>query len=128
MAATAGMRLLVLLSLSAAAVWGRPSPSADMPSALHATTLLPDRLVAGYLSWGECDDKAIRAAQDGVNVLIWCANFSADAHQRRASCSAHAVTASAHLCYLPQVCHQPGDGPTDGRCLHHGRAGPGVRG
>lgn len=32
---------------------------------------LPKKLVVGYGSWGECDEKVIDAVKQGVNVLIW---------------------------------------------------------
>ncbi|KAG8464201.1 hypothetical protein KFE25_003264 [Diacronema lutheri] len=42
--------------------------------------LLPDRLLVGYASWSECDDRVIRAARQGVNVIVWFAiNFLANA-------------------------------------------------
>lgn len=34
---------------------------------------LPNNLIVGYASWGECDDKIIKAVEDGVNILIWFA-------------------------------------------------------
>eukprot|EP01049_Picozoa_sp_SAG25_P020456 SAG25_NODE_7038_length_510_cov_1.119221_1_plen_79_part_10 len=32
---------------------------------------LPERIIAGYANWGQCDEKLVQAAQDGMNVLIW---------------------------------------------------------
>lgn len=32
---------------------------------------LPSPILAAYANWGECDDKLVRAVDDGVNVLIW---------------------------------------------------------
>ncbi|KAJ3354400.1 hypothetical protein HDU83_005325 [Entophlyctis luteolus] len=34
---------------------------------------LPPRIIAGYASWGQCDDRLVQAVADGVNVLIWFA-------------------------------------------------------
>ena len=35
--------------------------------------VLPDKLLIGYASWSECDDKIITAVEDGVNVVMWFA-------------------------------------------------------
>ena len=32
---------------------------------------LPEIIVAGYASWGQCDEGLVQAAEDGLNVLIW---------------------------------------------------------
>lgn len=41
--------------------------------------VLPGKLVIGYASWSECDEKIITAVQQGVNVVIWFAiNLLAD--------------------------------------------------
>ncbi len=32
---------------------------------------LPDVILAGYASWGQCDQGLVEAARDGMNVLIW---------------------------------------------------------
>lgn len=32
---------------------------------------LPNPILAAYANWGQCDDKLVQAANDGVNVLIW---------------------------------------------------------
>ena len=44
---------------------------ARLPSAPHVT--LPLNLIVAYADWGECDDKMVSAAVNGVNVLIWFA-------------------------------------------------------
>ena len=42
-------------------------------AALATHRILPEKLIVGYPSWGECDPKVIQAAQQGVNVIIWFA-------------------------------------------------------
>lgn len=37
--------------------------------------VLPEKIIVGYASWDQCDEKLVQAAMDGVNVLIW---FSID--------------------------------------------------
>lgn len=37
--------------------------------------VLPEKIIVGYATWGQCDDKIIQAAEDGVNTIIW---FSID--------------------------------------------------
>eukprot|EP00729_Bicosta_minor_P020728 gene20728-28955_t len=32
---------------------------------------LPQPLIAGYANWGQCNDKIVQAAEDGVNLVIW---------------------------------------------------------
>lgn len=32
---------------------------------------LPDRLLIGYASWAQCDEKIIAAVQNGLNVVVW---------------------------------------------------------
>jgi len=44
-----------------------------MFSAALANPILPEKLIVGYPSWEECDAKVIKAAQQGVNVIIWFA-------------------------------------------------------
>lgn len=34
---------------------------------------LPEKLIVGYASWSECDEKIITAVEQGVNVLMWFA-------------------------------------------------------
>ena len=36
---------------------------------------LPNPMLAGYANWGECDDRVVLAARQGVNVVLW---FSID--------------------------------------------------
>ena len=44
-----------------------------------SSSTLPSNLIVGYAGWGECDEKIVKAAQDGVNVVIWFAiNLLAD--------------------------------------------------
>eukprot|EP00041_Stephanoeca_diplocostata_P018354 m.383861 g.383861 ORF g.383861 m.383861 type:complete len:128 (+) comp20985_c0_seq9:568-951(+) len=59
--------LVLLLTLQAN---GRQSRSHYAPAAQRE---LPSRIVAGYASWGQCDEKLVQACRDGVNVLIWFA-------------------------------------------------------
>jgi hypothetical protein len=33
----------------------------------------PGKLIVGYASWAECDDKVLQAARSGVNVIVWFA-------------------------------------------------------
>jgi hypothetical protein len=40
---------------------------------VSSTPVLPDNLNIGYANWGECDDKIVKAVEDGVNVVIWFA-------------------------------------------------------
>ena len=44
-----------------------------MASSACARRPLPPTLNVGYANWGECDDKIVQAATQGVNVLIWFA-------------------------------------------------------
>lgn len=37
--------------------------------------VLPEKIIVGYATWQQCDDKIIEAAKDGVNTIIW---FSID--------------------------------------------------
>ena len=40
---------------------------------------IPEKVIIGYPSWGQCDDQIIEAAKNGVNVIIWFAiNLSLD--------------------------------------------------
>ena len=39
-------------------------------TATHGTNL-PHSCVTGYANWGQCDDKIVQAAKDGVNLIIW---------------------------------------------------------
>lgn len=32
---------------------------------------IPEKVIIGYPSWGQCDDQIIEAARNGVNVIIW---------------------------------------------------------
>jgi hypothetical protein len=42
-------------------------------------TPVPEKLIVGYASWNQCDDKLVEAVKQGVNVLIWFAvNLAAD--------------------------------------------------
>ena len=54
--------LLPLLLLAAAS-----APAAGLPRAL------PNPMIAGYPSWGECGPEVTAAARNGVNVIIWFA-------------------------------------------------------
>jgi len=40
---------------------------------------LPERLIVGYANWNQCDESLVKAASEGVNVLIWFSiNLSTD--------------------------------------------------
>jgi len=39
----------------------------------HRHVVVPSRLIVGYASWNECDDKIIHAVEEGVNVVMWFA-------------------------------------------------------
>lgn len=34
---------------------------------------VPSKVIAGYPSWSECDEKVVKAVENGVNVIIWFA-------------------------------------------------------
>lgn len=38
---------------------------------IFASNHLPSNLIIGYPTWVECDQKVIKATEDGVNVIIW---------------------------------------------------------
>ena len=40
-------------------------------ASLYQTHTLPEKVIIGYPSWYECDEKVIKAVQQGVNVIIW---------------------------------------------------------
>ena len=42
-------------------------------TAKNPRATLPEKLIVGYASWGECDPKIVSSAQEGVNVIIWFA-------------------------------------------------------
>ncbi|KAJ1617858.1 hypothetical protein T492DRAFT_475076 [Pavlovales sp. CCMP2436] len=35
--------------------------------------MLPEKLIVGYASWSECDERVLASARQGVNVLVWFA-------------------------------------------------------
>jgi len=55
--------LLALLLLLMACVEGLPQR--------RTTLTLPGKIVVGYGNWHQCDEKMVKAVQDGVNVIIW---------------------------------------------------------
>lgn len=55
--------VLLLSALLAQTAQARPPTLA-----VSAGAPLPERLVIGYQSWEECDDKAVKAVQQGVSA------------------------------------------------------------
>jgi len=50
------------------------SDAAAARAPTNAARSLPDgSLLVGYANWGQCDQKLVEAASDGVNVIIWFA-------------------------------------------------------
>lgn len=47
------------------------SPSMSCMQRQRAAPPVPSPLVVAYASWGECDDKIVKAAEQGANVIIW---------------------------------------------------------
>lgn len=48
-------------------------------SRLRAAKVFPERVVAAYASWSECDFKVSDAVRDGANIIIWFAiNLDSD--------------------------------------------------
>jgi hypothetical protein len=81
---SASLWLLLLLFVSAAmTTWSeevdingdrgdvRLLSDLEGPQGKRSRRTLPDKLIIGYANWNECDDKLIKAVQQGVNVLIW---------------------------------------------------------
>lgn len=75
--ATAGTMARAVVLLFAMSARGDLDASCDVEG-LHTDSTernlnrpLPDRILAAYANWGQCDDKLIQAAENGVNVLIW---------------------------------------------------------
>ena len=40
---------------------------------VQPVTTLPNKLIVGYAYWQQCDESIIKAAKDGVNVIVWFA-------------------------------------------------------
>lgn len=66
-----GKIILLLLELTGVAAFAPISPTNAMVSTPRIPPPLPDKLVIGYCSWSQCDDKIISAVRNGVNVVIW---------------------------------------------------------
>eukprot|EP01043_Picozoa_sp_COSAG02_P084869 COSAG02_NODE_22625_length_746_cov_0.945904_1_plen_166_part_01 len=73
------MLLPALMQLAFIASAGSASPAVGINgstpqlgmTAGGAGASLPDVILAGYASWGQCDQGLVEAARDGMNVLIW---------------------------------------------------------
>ncbi|CEM26497.1 unnamed protein product [Vitrella brassicaformis CCMP3155] len=64
------MRSLLGFAVASAVVAAR-----NLLTSAAAAALPSSRLLIGYASWAQCDDKVIQAVEEGVNVVIW---FSID--------------------------------------------------
>ncbi len=67
------MRMLFQLACCSLLLCASGAELAALKQNRHNAPELPDNLIVGYASWGECDEKIVTAVQDGVNVLIWFA-------------------------------------------------------
>ena len=40
-------------------------------SVIYSIRIFPEKVIGAYGSWNECDDKMVRASEQGANVLLW---------------------------------------------------------
>lgn len=52
-----------------------PGKASLSPLRSHLPPPLPPKTIIGYANWGQCDEKILKAVEEGVNVVIW---FSVD--------------------------------------------------
>ena len=67
--AAAGSLAPVLSSVEIAA--GGSNSECQQSRSTRERRQLPSPILAAYANWGQCDEKLVQAARDGVNVLIW---------------------------------------------------------
>lgn len=67
------MASLVAMLLTAAVALSRHTePQTSLANdSLDRSTKLPEKIVLGYANWCECDEKIVKAVEDGVNVVVW---------------------------------------------------------